>query len=64
MRKAVVTFAALGFVLYLYDGQTRKPVNHRPFHVFETAETCAADLDTWKRIAPEWLGACRSEDSR
>ena len=50
---------ALGFVLYLYDGETHKPVNHAPFYVFQTSEECNRDLETWKRMAPEWLGACR-----
>ena len=52
---------ALGFVLYLYDGVTHKPVNHAPFHVFDTADECAADVEIWKLLAPEWLGVCRAE---
>jgi hypothetical protein len=49
----------LGFVLYLYDGVTHKPINHEPLHVFDTSEQCSTDLEAWKRLAPEWLGACR-----
>lgn len=50
---------ALGFILYLYDGQTHKSINRDPFYIFPTSEECKRDLDTWKRIAPEWIGDCR-----
>ncbi len=59
--KHALTILSLGFILYLYDGTTHKPVNFAPYHVFGTGEECRVDLDTWKRIAPEWLGACREE---
>lgn len=54
--------AVLGFVLYLDDAATGAPINHAPRPAFETAEACAADLETLKRIAPEWLGTCREEE--
>ncbi len=48
---------AAGFVLMLSHGG--HPVNHAPMHVFENQEMCNADLETWKRIAPEWKGECQ-----
>ncbi len=48
-----------GFILYLYDGATHAPVNHAPFYVFPSKETCEDDVKTWARMAPEWLAVCK-----
>lgn len=49
----------IGFILYFYDGTTHKPINHAPFHIFESSELCNNDLEIWKILAPEWLGICK-----
>ncbi len=59
MARRACAILSLGFILYLYDGATHKPVNHSPFYSFDTSEACEADRQVWTQIAPEWLGACR-----
>lgn len=55
---------AFGFILYLYDTSSNQPVNNEPFHFYETAELCQADLDVFKGIAPEWRGECKQQEEK
>lgn len=50
---------ALGFILYIT--QSGVPVNHAPWHVFDSKEACEADRAAWHRIAPEWETVCKAQ---
>lgn len=48
-----------GFILYLYQGST--PINHPPWHIYDSAASCEVDRVAFGRLAPEWAGVCKEQ---